>query len=295
MKLLGSAQGLPSNLAKRKRIDFAFKILCAGAALVGVIILILLLYRIFADGIGRLSIGFLRGDISQRPLKAGIWPAIVGTGYVMLLTGVIAVPVGVAAAIYLEEFTPQKNKFTEFIQLNIANLAGVPSIVYGLLGLAVFVRYAGMGTSMLAGALTMALLILPMIIIVTQESLRAVPSSFREASLGLGSTLWQAIRYQVLPSALPGIFTGIILALSRAIGETAPLVVVGAVVGIVSTPTSLRDRYTALPLQIFNWAQDPRAEAHRVSAAAIVVLMIGLLFLNSIAIVLRNRAKQRRS
>ncbi len=282
-------------MAKRKRLDSAFGFLCLSAALIGVGILVLLLYRIFADGIGRLSLSFIEGELSQRPKHAGIWPAIAGTSYVMILTGGIAVPIGVAAAVYLEEFTTHRNRLTDFIQLNIANLAGVPSIVYGLLGLAVFVRYARMGNSMLAGALTMALLILPMIIIVTQEALRSVPGSFREASLGLGSTRWQAIRYQVLPSALPGIFTGIILAISRAIGETAPLVVVGAVVGIVSAPTSLNDRYTALPLQIFNWAQDPREEAHLVSAAAIVVLMIGLLLLNSIAIVLRNRVKNRRS
>jgi phosphate transport system permease protein len=214
---------VPNNLARRKRADRLFGYLCFGAVGLGVFLLALLLYRIFGDGLPRLSVDFVRGDLSRRPNRTGIWPAIVGSTCVMVVTAAIAVPVGVAAAIFLEEFTMRKNRLTEFIQLNISNLAGVPSIVYGLLGLAVFVRWMQLGTSIIAGALTMSLLILPMIIIVTQESLRAVSRTYRDGSLALGSTQWQAIRYQVIPAALPGIMTGIILAISRAVGETAPL------------------------------------------------------------------------
>jgi phosphate transport system permease protein len=211
----------------------------------------------------------------------------------MLLTALIACPVGIAAAIYLEEFNLRKTWFTRFVQLNIANLAGVPSIVYGLLGLALFVRACGLGYTLIAGALTMSLLILPMIIVVTQEALRAVPSILREASMGLGSTQWQAIRYQVLPSALPGILTGVILAVGRALGETAPLIVVGAVAGVVGSPKRLGDEYTVLPMRIYTWSMDARAEAHQVAAAGIVVLMVVLLCLNSVAIYLRNRSATR--
>jgi phosphate transport system permease protein len=256
----------------------------------GVFLLGVLLYRIFGDGLPRISMDFVKGDLSRRPNRTGIWPAIVGSAYVMILTGLIAVPIGVGAAIYLEEFTLKKNRFTNFIQLNIANLAGVPSIVYGLLGLAVFVRWLQLGTSIIAGALTMSLLILPMIIIVTQEALRAVSRTYRDGSLALGSTQWQAIRFQVLPSALPGIMTGIILAVSRAVGETAPLIVVGAAAYLTKLPTNLKDNYTVLPLQIFSWAGDAQQDFNRAAAAGIVVLMVALLVLNSIAIFLRARA-----
>ena len=279
-------------LARRKRADRIFEFLCLGAVAFGVFLLGILLYRIFGDGLPRISMDFVKGDLSRRPNRTGIWPAIVGSAYVMILTGLIAVPIGVGAAIYLEEFTLKKNRFTDFVQLNIANLAGVPSIVYGLLGLAVFVRWLQLGTSIIAGALTMSLLILPMIIIVTQESLRAVSRTYRDGSLALGSTQWQAIRFQVLPSALPGIMTGIILAVSRAVGETAPLIVVGAAAYLTKLPTNLKDNYTVLPLQIFSWAGDAQQDFNRAAAAGIVVLMVALLALNSIAIFLRARASK---
>ncbi len=269
-----------------------FKFLCFGAAGLGAIVLVLLLGKLVLDGLPKLSLEFVKGSLSSRARRTGIWPALMGTAWIMALTGLIAVPIGVAAAVYLEEFTTRKTKVTEFIQLNISNLAGVPSIVYGLLGLAVFVRWTNLGYSVLAGALTMSLLVLPMIIIVTQEAIRAVPKSYRDGSLALGSTQWQSIRYQVLPSATPGILTGVILAISRAIGETAPLIVVGAVAGVVSSPVSPKDRYTVLPMQIFNWAGDARADFHAVAASAILVLMVALLALNSIAIYLRNRTKR---
>ncbi len=285
--------GSTANSARRRRLDIGFRILCYGAAGIGVFILALLLIRIFADGLPRVNWKFIVSDLSSRPKRTGIWPAISGSLSVMFLTALIACPVGVAAAVYLEEFNSHKTRFTNFIQLNIANLAGVPSIVYGLLGLALFVRACNLGYSVIAGALTMSLLILPMIIIVTQEALRAVPNVLREASMGLGSTQWQAIRYQVLPNALPGIFTGVILAVGRALGETAPLIVVGAVAGVVGSPKNMMDQYTVLPMRIFTWSTDARAEAHQVAAAGIVVLMVVLLALNSVAIFLRNRAANR--
>ena len=267
--------------------------MCFGAAGLGVVLLVLFLGKIVVDGLPRLSLNFIKGDLSRRPSQTGIWPAVIGSAYVMVLTALIAVPVGVASAIYLEEFTTRKTRFTQFIQLNIANLSGIPSIVYGLLGLAVFVRWMALGQSVIAGALTMSLLILPMVIIVSQEALKSVPRSYREGSLALGSTRWQAIKYQVLPSAMPGILTGIILAVSRAIGETAPLIVVGAASFRPGLPKGLTDAYTVMPIQIFDWAMDSKKEFNEVAASAILVLMIILLLLNSIAIYLRNRAQKK--
>ena len=288
-----SAVAVSSRRRKRQIVDNLFKALCCSAAAVGVLLLGAFLWKIAADGLGRLDWTFLTSPLSSRANRTGIWPAVVGSFYVMLLTAALAVPIGVGAAIYLEEFTPRKTKATQFIQLNIANLAGVPSIVYGLLGLAVFVRWMMLKQSILAGALTMSLLILPMVIIVTQEALKAVPRSFREGSLALGSTPWQAIRHQVLPSALPGILTGIILSLSRAIGETAPLIVVGAASYVSTLPKHVGDRYTVLPIQIFDWAGDARKGFNEAAAAGIVVLIAALLILNSFAIWLRYRARKR--
>lgn len=281
-------------LAKRKRADRIFRAFCFFAASLGVLILILFLYKILIDGVGRMSWNFMRTNLSSRPARTGIWPAIVGSAYVMALTAIIAVPMGVAAAVYLEEFNTRKSRLSEFIQLNIANLAGVPSIVYGMLGLAVFVRWMALHESVLSGALTMSLLILPMVIIVTQEALRAVPKGYRDGSLALGSTYWQAIRFQVLPSAAPGIFTGIILAISRAMGETAPLIVVGAAAYVSSIPRNVHDRYTVLPIKIFDWAGEAKPGFNQAAATAILVLMIALLLLNSVAIYLRARARLRR-
>jgi len=282
------------RLAKRKRADTIFRITCFLAASLGVLILVLFLYKIFVDGIGRFSWQFVRADLSSRPARTGIWPAIVGSLWIMVLTGLMAVPMGIAAALYLEEFNTRKNRLTEFIQLNIANLAGVPSIVYGMLGLAVFVRWMALRESVISGALTMSLLILPMVIIITQEALRSVPKGYRDGSLALGSTYWQAIRHQVLPAALPGIFTGIILSLSRAVGETAPLIVVGAAAYVSRVPKSIGDRYTVLPIKIFDWAEESKHGFNEAAATAILVLMIALLLLNSVAIYLRAKARLRR-
>jgi phosphate transport system permease protein len=282
------------RLAKRKRADALFGLACFFAALIGVLILVMFLQKIIADGASRLSMSFIQSNLSSRPNRTGIWPAIMGSVYVMGLTALIAVPMGVSAAVYLEEFNTRKTRLAEFIQLNLANLAGVPSIVYGMLGLAVFVRWMALKQSVLSGALTMSLLILPMVIIVTQEALRAVPKGYRDGSLALGSTYWQAIRHQVLPAATPGILTGIILAISRAVGETAPLIVVGAAAYVLGPPKGIGDSYTVLPIKIFDWAGEAKHGFNEAAAAAILVLMIALLLLNSIAIVLRAKARLRR-
>lgn len=285
---------MSSLTTRRRRADGLFRAVCLAAAAAGALILLLVLGKLLVDGWRGLSWSFVTRPSDARVSQSGVWTPVVGTLWIAGLTTLLAVPVGIASAIYLEEFTVRKTWLTSFISLNIANLAGVPSIVYGLLGLAVFVRALALGTSVLAGALTMSLLVLPTVIIVTQEALKAVPQTFREAALGLGATRWQAIRWQVVPAALPGIATGIILALSRAAGETAPLIVVGAVASINRVPNSLDDSYTVLPLQIFEWAAEPAADKRAAAAAAIVVLMAALLLLNSIAIVLRNKSRRGR-
>ena len=280
--------------AKRRRKDKVFQAICLCAAVIAVAILFTLLYKVVSDGIGKVSMNFIKSMPSSfRPATAGIKSPLVGSLYVMLLTLALVVPIGVAAAIYLEEFTPRKNALTRFIQVNIANLAGVPSIVFGMLGLTLFVIMMGLGKSILAGALTMSILVLPMVVLVTQEALKAVPNYYREASMALGTTRWQTIRKVVLPNALPGILTGVILSASRAIGETAPLIVVGAVGLVTFLPDSLDDRYTVLPLQILDWIGQPNREFRPAAAAAILVLMGMLLLLNSLAIVIRARAQKK--
>jgi phosphate transport system permease protein len=282
------------NLRARHRNERLFYYLCMAATVLGVLLLIVLLGRILLDGGHRLSLDFLQSFPSRFPQKSGVKSSLFGTLWVIGLTGLFSIPVGVAAAVYLEEFA-QKNRFTTFIQVNIANLAGVPSVVYGLLGLTLFVRMFGLGRSILAGALTMSLLILPTVIIATQEALRAVPGSLREASYGLGATHWQTIRHQVLPNAFAGILTGIILALSRAIGESAPLLLVGAAAFVNFLPHSVNDNYTVLPVQIFNWASQPQKGFAETAAAAILVLLIVLLLMNSLAIYLRQRQRRKAS
>ncbi len=281
------------NLARRRRAERIFYFVCLAATLMGIFLLGLLLYSILRDGADRLSLRFLQEFPSRFAERAGIKSALYGTLWVIGLTGLMTVPVGVAAAVYLEEYAP-KHPVTSFIQMNIANLAGVPSVVYGLLGLALFVRLFGFGRSVIAGAATMSLLILPTVIIATQEALRAVPFSLREASFGLGATQWQTIRFQVLPAAFSGIMTGIILALSRAMGETAPLITIGALTYIAFVPRGPTDSFTALPIQIFNWVSRPQPAFHEAAAAAIIVLLAVLLVMNSLAVYLRHRQRQRR-
>jgi phosphate transport system permease protein len=280
--------------ARRKLFDQWFGKLCLLALLVACVMLIVLLFSVVRDGMGRLNLGFLANPDSKRAAKAGLYPALMGSLYIVLLTAAASVPIGVAAAVFLEEFYRKKSKFKDFVQLNVANLAGVPSIIFGLLGLGLFVRSLYMGPSLLAGSLTMTMLVLPTIILVSQESLRAVPNSLREGSLALGATRWQTIKGQVLPAALPSIYTGIILSLSRAIGETAPLITVGAVAYAKSAPDGLTDRFTVLPIQIYNWIGNPKQEFKELASAGIMVLLVVLLSLNAIAILLRTRTQQKR-
>lgn len=279
------------NLPRRKFAEHVFFVVCLAATLVGIVMLGMLLYSIVRDGWSSLSLRFLENFPSRFPQRAGVKSALFGTIWVIGLTAIIAVPVGVAAAIYLEEFA-RKNRLTAFIQINISNLAGVPSVVYGLLGLALFVRSLALGRSVLAGALTMSLLILPTVIIATQEAIRAVPNSLREASLGLGATRWQTVRDQVLPVAFPGIMTGVILAISRAIGETAPLITIGAFTFVAFVPSGIHDSFTVLPIQIFHWASRPQEAFQKLAAAAIIVLLVVLLLMNSVAIYLRYRQRR---
>jgi phosphate transport system permease protein len=252
-----------------------------------------LLYDVFADGWNRLDYQFLTSFPSRRPAAAGIYPALVGTFYLVGLTTILALPVGVAAAIYLEEYG-KGNRLARIIEINIANLAGVPSIIYGLLGLGLFVRTLGFGRSVLAGASTMALLVLPIVILSTREALRTVPKSMREGSYALGATKWQTIWHQVLPSAMPGLFTGLILALSRAIGETAPLITIGALTYVPFAPDSIWSPFTVLPIQIFDWLSRPQVAFSENAAAGIIVLLVMLLAMNSVAILLRDRFQRNR-
>lgn len=283
-----------SAFDRRRRLKGrAFAWMCGLATLVGVVALAVLLADVVVDGVGSLNLGFLTSFASRFPERAGVKAALAGSVWILTLTAVIAFPISVAAAIYLEEYA-KRGWLTTAIQTNIANLAGVPSIVYGILGLALFVRALGLQRSVISGALTLSLLIMPVIIMASQEAIRAVPSTIREAAYGLGATRWQVVRQQVLPMALPGILTGTILALSRAVGETAPLIMVGAVGFLAFTPKGLTDQFTVLPLQIYNWVSRPQDEFRQLAAAGIIVLLALLLTMNAIAIVLRNRAQVRR-
>ncbi|MCP4444354.1 MAG: phosphate ABC transporter permease PstA [Myxococcales bacterium] len=280
--------GCRSKLGER-----LFHVGCWLAILLPLSMLIVLVADVAIDGIGRLDWGFIKGYPSRRAHRAGIWPAFCGTLWLVGLTGLLAIPIGIGGAVYLEEYGGN-SRLAGFIELNIANLAGVPSVIYGLLGLEFFVRVAGLGSSVLAGACTLALLVLPIVIISSREALRTVPHGLREAALGLGCTPWQMIRKVVLPMALPGILTGAILSVSRAIGETAPLILVGAVVFITFTPEGVDSQFTALPIQIFNWVSMPQKGFMENAAAGIVVLLLTLLSINLVAILLRNHFQRRR-
>jgi phosphate transport system permease protein len=277
------------RVIKRNRLkDSAFKYVGIFATCFCIAILLIFLVNILIDGIGRIDWNFLTDLPSRRAAKAGILTAWTGTAWILGLTAIISIPIGVAAGIYLQEYG-RKNRLASFIELNIANLAGVPSIIYGLLGLQIFVRVLNFGGSLLAGAFTLALLILPIIIVATREALKAVPGSLREASYGMGATKWQTTWYQVLPAASGGILTGIILALSRAVGETAPLIVIGALAYVPFVADSPMDEFTVLPIQIFNWVSRPQ-EAFLVNAAAAIIILLLITFvMNGIAVYLRNR------
>lgn len=263
-------------------------ILCLTGIILTLVSLAALLFDAFQQGLPWLDIQFLTSFTSRHPEKAGILVALFGSIWVVGLTALISFPLGVGAALYLEEYAPQ-NRFTSFIQLNIANLSGVPSIVYGILGLGLFVEALALGRSILAGALTLSLLILPVIIIVSQEAIRSVPKADRDGAYALGATRWQVTREVVLPQALPSMLTGTILALSRAIGEAAPMIAIAALVYVPFTPTGPLDRFTVMPIQIFNWVNQPQSEFRGLAAAGILVLLAVLLGMNSLAIFIRNR------
>ncbi|HZA26959.1 MAG TPA: phosphate ABC transporter permease PstA [Actinomycetota bacterium] len=295
MSAVAGTAGVPlarGRHAERSARALVFQAVLVVCLLVGLVTLVTLLVDIFRDGLPRLSGEFVSNLDSRLPSRAGIKPALVGTVWLMGLVAVISFPVGIGAAVYLEEFAP-RNRFTTFIEVNVANLAGVPSIVYGLLGLAVFVRFINLGRSVMAGALTLVLLILPVIIVSAREALRAVPDSIRQGSLAVGATKWQTVWGQILPAAIPGIMTGMILGWSRAIGETAPLITLGALTYVNFVPTHPLDRFTAIPIQAYNWVSRPQADFQLNAAAAMVLLLTVLLAMNAVAIYLRNRYERK--
>lgn len=276
----------------RHRADLLFQIAALAALVLALVALAALIVDIVSDGASRLNWSFLTNIASRRPEEAGIYHALAGTIWVIALTAALALPIGVASAVYLEEYGTN-SRLARFIEINIANLAAVPSIIYGLLGLGLFVRLMGMGRSVLAGAATLALLALPVVILATREALRTVPGTIREASYALGATKWQTIWNQVLPMATPGILTGLILALSRAIGETAPLITIGALTYIPFAPDSVWSPFTVLPIQIFNWVSRPQVD-FKVNAAAGILVLLGLLLtMNAVAVVMRDRFQRR--
>ena len=285
--------------ASRRRAGRLFELAGLLATCVGLVVLAVLVVDVFRDGLPRLGWDFLTSYPSRKPEDAGILAALVGSLWLLALTALLAFPIGVGAAIYLEEYSTQ-SRLQRLIEINTANLAGVPSIIYGLLGLELFVRILRPitgGRSVLAGALTMALLVMPIVIIAAREALRAVADSQRQAAYALGATRWQVVSRIVVPAALPGIMTGTILALSRAVGETAPLITMGALTYVAFLPdvslSGLQSPFTVLPIQIFNWVSRPQAGFHVNAAAGIVVLLVVLLLMNAAAIVLRNRYQQR--
>jgi phosphate transport system permease protein len=291
----GEAVGRPSASTRLK--DRSFLLLLLACVGISILLLAVLLYDIVADGAARLTWDFISSFSSINADESGIQAALWGTIWLMGVCAVFVVPVGVATAVYLEEYADETKWYNRLIELNIQNLAAVPSIVYGILGLAFLVRGPlSLGPVVLAGGLTLGLLVLPVVIIAAREAIRAVPPSIREGSMALGATQWQTIRRQVLPASIPGIATGVILALARAIGETAPLIVVGAATFVAFNPEGLDSLFTAMPIQIFDWITRPSNDANDyrpLAAAGILLLMIMLLLMNSVAIWLRNRYEQK--
>jgi len=298
-------ENIEKSLSNNRRFDTIFAVIGLIATLVGIITLAALLFDLSTDGLGRISFQFFTSFPSRFASQAGILSAWVGTTLVMIVTALTAIPMGVGAGVYLEEYAP-KNWFTGLIEINIANLAGVPSIVYGLMALGLFVYQFKFGQSILSAGLTLALLILPIVIVATRESIRAVPSSMREAAYALGATKWQTTRDHVLPYSMGGILTGMIIALSRAIGETAPLITIGALTFIAFLPDPpikgefpfisfdwLMSPFSVMPIQMFNWISRPQQEFHLNAAATGLILMIMTLLMNGVAIYFRYRFRKR--
>lgn len=277
-----------NSIQKNRLKDQIFKIWGIICTLIGLVLLSVFIGDILIDGIRRIDWAFIIDLPSRKPEKSGIFTALMGSIWILLLTALIAFPVGVAAAVYLEEYS-KKNRLSALLEINISNLAGVPSIIYGLLGLEVFVRIMGLGASVLAGALTLSLLILPIIIVAAREAIKAVPKSIRDASYALGASKWQTIWNQVLPASGGGILTGVILALSRAVGETAPLIVVGALAYVPFAPSNPMDEFSVLPIQIFNWISRPQHGFIENAAAAIIILLGITFMMNGVAVYFRNK------
>ena len=279
------------RLARRKMVGGIYYVVFLAAVMVSIVSLFVLLTQTAIQGLPWLDFDFLTNYMSRKPELAGIKAAVMGTIITIVFTALFTVPVGVGAAIYLEEYAP-KNRLTQLIEINISNLAGVPSVVYGLLGLGVFVQLMSLGKVVLAGALTLGLLVLPIVILASREAIRAVPNEYRLGAFALGADQWQVIKGTVLPSAIPGILTGTILALSRAVGEAAPILVISGLVYVTFVPGPL-DRFTVLPLQIFTWVGRPQEEFRSLAAAGIIVLLVILLSMNAAAVLLRNKYQTR--
>ncbi|MBI4267795.1 MAG: phosphate ABC transporter permease PstA [Chloroflexi bacterium] len=280
------------HLKVRRIRGSLFSVIFLGTTLFGVLVLMVLIADVLRDGAGWLDWQFLTSYPSRKPEEAGLLSALFGTLWVMMFTALFSLPIGIGTAIYLEEYAPD-NRLKRLIQTNINNLAGVPSIVYGLLGLSLFVQALALGRSILGGALTLTLMSLPVIIIAAQEAIRSVPETHRLGAFALGATKWQVVRNIVLPSAFPGVLTGTILAMSRAIGEAAPIIAISALVYLTFIPTNPLDRFTVLPIQIFNWVSRPQEDFQHLAAAGIIVLLVVLLSMNGLAIFLRNRYQKR--
>ena len=293
MSATSGLHGSNPQRERRRRAAAIFRLFCAAMTCLGIVLLFALILRIGREGLPWLDFHFIANPPSRFAHKAGILPALAGSAWIVLLTALLSIPLGVGAALYLEEYAP-RNRATALLEINLANLAGVPSIIYGILGLALFVRGLALGESVLSGALTMTLLVLPVIVVASREAIRAVPATFRHAAFALGATRWQTVRHHVLPSALPGILTGIILSLSRSIGESAPLIIVGAVGYVAFLPNTPLDAFSVLPIQIFNWTSRPQEDFHGLAAAAILVLLATLLLMNSAAVWIRQRARKER-
>lgn len=272
--------------------DQAARVILTGCAALSGLILVALLTVLFVRGLPHIDVGFLTSFPSRFAQRAGILPALIGTIWIGVMSMLIAIPVGIAAAVYLQEFAAH-NRLTSLLRASISNLAGVPSVVFGLLGLALFVRILMLGKSILAAGLTLALLTLPIIVVVAEEALKTVPRSMREAAFGLGASRWQVVRHHVLPYALPGMLTGSILALSRAIGETAPIILIGAATFITYVPEGPMDSFSALPIQAYSWAFDARTAFHDLAFAAVLVLLIITFLGNLIAVLLRDHYQRR--
>jgi len=277
--------------SKRKQWDIWFVRLCGAATWMAVLVLGILMFHVVQEGFKWLDWDFLNSFPSRHPEEAGLKSALWGSIWLISMTAMISIPLGVATAIWMEEYAP-RNRFVRIIEINIANLAGTPSILYGVLGLAIFVRFFGLESSLWAGSMTMSLLVMPVIIIAAQGAIRAVPQSIREGAYALGARRWQVVFWQVLPCAIPGIMTGIILALSRAMGETAPMIMIGALSYVAFTPETPEDPFTALPVQIFNWAARPQEEFHGLAAAGIIVLLALLLSMNAGAVLIREKLQR---